>query len=170
MRRIKGQLFGGPRGPIGKQKMMVLAMPVLFIILIIMLTRAMGTGAKGPIKPVNNSVATMMVVAPQAEIKWQIPEPYPTTMRDPMQLPAVTSTVQGNQEGNQESNQEGNQKIIISGIFLGVNPSAYINGNIVHKGDKVAGATIIAITRSTVEFELNGKTWDQRVKSKNYER
>ena len=42
-------------------------------------------------------------------------------------------------------------------------PSAVIGTTIVHEGDVVLGATIVRISRGSVEFEVNGETWTQKV-------
>jgi len=42
-------------------------------------------------------------------------------------------------------------------------PSAVIGTTIVHEGDVVLGATIVRISRASVEFEVNGETWAQKV-------
>lgn len=42
-------------------------------------------------------------------------------------------------------------------------PSAIIGSAIAHQGDKVSGATVVKISRDSIEFEANGVTWMQRV-------
>lgn len=42
-------------------------------------------------------------------------------------------------------------------------PSAVIGTTIVHEGDVVLGATVVKISRGSVEFEVNGETWMQKV-------
>ncbi|MBN2270354.1 MAG: hypothetical protein JXN61_07065 [Sedimentisphaerales bacterium] len=42
-------------------------------------------------------------------------------------------------------------------------PSAVIGTTIVHEGDVVLGATVVEISRGSVEFEVNGQTWTQKV-------
>jgi len=54
--------------------------------------------------------------------------------------------------------------IVVRGILLSENKSsALIGKSIVHIGDQVAGATVVTITRKTVEFEKDGKRWGQQV-------
>lgn len=42
-------------------------------------------------------------------------------------------------------------------------PSAVIGTAIVHESDVVLGATVVRISRGSVEFEVNGETWTQKV-------
>jgi len=42
-------------------------------------------------------------------------------------------------------------------------PSAVIGTTIAHEGDIVLGATVVRISRGSVEFEVNGETWTQKV-------
>lgn len=42
-------------------------------------------------------------------------------------------------------------------------PSAVVGTTIVHEGDVVLGATVVKISRGSVEFEVNGETWTQKV-------
>jgi len=42
-------------------------------------------------------------------------------------------------------------------------PSAVIGTTIVHEGDIVLGATVVRISRGSVEFEVNGESWTQKV-------
>ena len=92
------------------------------------------------------------VAASKDEIDWQIPEPYPTTLRDPMQFGRVTAA------------QAATGGLIVKGIVYSQDsPSAVIGTQIVREGDKVLGATIVKINKDSVEFEMNGKTWTQKV-------
>ncbi len=42
-------------------------------------------------------------------------------------------------------------------------PSAIVESAIVHQGDRISGATVVKISRDSIEFEANGETWMQRV-------
>jgi hypothetical protein len=54
--------------------------------------------------------------------------------------------------------------IAVKGIVYSKdNPSAVIGSQIVHEGDKVSGATIVKINEKSVDFEMNGKKWTQKV-------
>jgi len=55
-------------------------------------------------------------------------------------------------------------KLQVRGIaFSHDKPSAVIGTTIVHEGDIVSGATVVRIDRDSVEFEINGHRWTQRV-------
>ena len=44
------------------------------------------------------------------------------------------------------------------------NPTAVVGKKIVHVGEKVSGATVVGIDKDSVEFEMNGKEWTQKVR------
>jgi type II secretory pathway component PulC len=70
-----------------------------------------------------------------------------------MQIGSVTTTTDG------EIGQ-----ITVKGIVYSEdNPSAIIGNEILHEGDKVSGATIVKINKNSVEFEMNGKKWSEKV-------
>ncbi len=153
LEQIKTRLFTPKPGVSpARQKAMVILVPVLFLTMIFVFSRVLSgpspktTGAQslGPSKAIAGS---------NNEIDWQIPELYPTTLRDPMQFGSVT-TAQG-----------GTGKLIVKGIVYSKNnPSAVIGNQIVHEGEKVLGATVVKINKDSVEFEMNGKRWTQKVR------
>lgn len=56
---------------------------------------------------------------------------------------------------------------LVTGIVYSKDkPSALINGKIVHKGDKINEIKIVKIGKDRVEFEKNGKNWEQKVGQK----
>ena len=55
-------------------------------------------------------------------------------------------------------------KLVVNGIIYSLeNPSAVVANQIVYEGDKVLGAAIVKINRDSVEFEMNGNKWTQKV-------
>ena len=154
LQRIKDKLFASKPGvSSSRQKMMVVLMPVMLIGMVLAFYKVLGFGPKGttqaPAFKPSNAVA-----AAASTIDWQIPPPYPTTLRDPMRLGSVTTITQS---------EIG--KIIVKGIVYSEdNPSAIIGTEIVHEGDKVSGATVVKINKDSVEFEMNGKKWTQKVR------
>jgi len=153
LEKIKARLFTPKPGVSpARQKAMVILVPVLFLTMIFVFTRVLSgpspktTGAQsfGPSKA---------IAASNDEIDWQIPEPYPTTLRDPMQFDSVTTT------------QAGTGRLIVKGIVYSKNnPSAVIGNQIVHEGETVLGATVVKINKDSVELEMNGKRWTQKVR------
>ncbi len=154
LQRIKDKLFASKPGVSStRQKMMVVLMPVMLIGMVLAFYKVLGFGPKGttqaPAFKPSNAVA-----AAASTIDWQIPPPYPTTLRDPMRFGSVTTITQS---------EIG--KIIVKGIVYSEdNPSAIIGTEIVHEGDKVSGATVVKINKDSVEFEMNGKKWTQKVR------
>jgi hypothetical protein len=151
--RIKEKLFAPKPGvnP-ARQKMMVILMPVMFIGMIIAFYKVLGSGPKGATPPPTITPSNA-VAAASSQIDWQIPPLYPETLRDPMKVGSVTTTTDG------EIGQ-----ITVKGIVYSEDdPSAIIGSEILHEGDKVSGATIIKINKNSVEFEMNGRKWTEKI-------
>ena len=54
---------------------------------------------------------------------------------------------------------------VVTGIlYFAEKPSAIIDGTVVYKGDKIHGVKVIDIQQNNVEFEKNGKGWNQKVR------
>lgn len=156
LEHIQSKLFATEPGENAtKQKVMVILIPVLFIALIFLFIRAFGTPSRkiagsgtlgGPVKTA--------AAASDGKLEWKVPEPYPTTLRDPMQFGPAR-----NQEG-----QVDNLGLIVKGIVHSRNnPCAVVSDQIVHQGDKVLGVVIVKINEDSVEFEVNGNKWTQKV-------
>ena len=154
--QIKNKLFTTPKQGVSstRQKAMVVLVPGLFIVLIFVFTKVLGTSSPKTAGP-SSFEPTNTVAASAHKIDWQIPEPYPTTLRDPMRISSVTIA------------QAGTSKLIIKSIVYSEanqsTSSTSIGNQIVHEGEKVLGATITKINKDSVEFEMNGKTWTQKV-------
>jgi hypothetical protein len=153
-KRINSKLFG-KNSDVGdkRQKTMAILVPILFVTLIFVLTRVFGPPLRKTRGSEGTGPANMQAAAPsEIKIDWQIPEPYPTALRDPMQL---SSVVMDGSLG---------VRLSITGIVYSEDyPAAAVNGQIVHEGDKISGATVVKITKDSVEFEMNGKMWTQKV-------
>ncbi|HBG28332.1 MAG: hypothetical protein A2Y10_19790 [Planctomycetes bacterium GWF2_41_51] len=139
-----------------KNKKMMLMMPVLILVFIFVLTRALKQPAscsaiiQNPIQtnPVNGSADNSAT-----KTNWQIPDLYPADLRDPMQ--AVSSASDTNTAPGD---------IVVKGIMYSHDrPSAVINDKILHQGDKISGAAILKINKKNVQFEMNNKIWTQEV-------
>ncbi len=147
---IKDKLFKCDTGDSGKNKKMMMIMPVLFVVLIFVTTRALK-------QPVASSAAVCDSAQSAAEansvrINWKVPDVYPTNLRDPMQA------------GSSMSEDDSSGNVIIKGIIYSKDkPAVLIDDKILHEGDKIAGTTIVKINLKNVEFEMNGKTWTQEV-------
>jgi hypothetical protein len=56
---------------------------------------------------------------------------------------------------------------VITGILYSADkPSAIVDRTIVHNGDSIYGVAVIKIYKDKVEFEKNGKKWEQKVQQK----
>ncbi len=151
LEQIKNKLFATKSGVITtKQKMMVILAPVLFVVLIFVFIRAFSTPSRKITGP-ETSWPVKDVASSDSKVDWQVPQPYPTTLRDPMQFGSATS-------------RTGTGGLIVKGIVYSKNnPSAVIGDQIVHQGDKVLDVVIVKINENSVEFEANGKKWMQNV-------
>jgi hypothetical protein len=153
--RIKSKLFPSQQGVSDpRQKAMVVLIPVLFVVLIFVFVRVF----RGPSLKTANAQSsggpTNIVVDSDNEIDWQMPEPYPTTLRDPMQFVSAAATTGGS------------GALIVKGILYSRDePSAVVSGQVVYEGDEILGATVVKINESSVEFEMNGKKWMQKVQA-----
>jgi hypothetical protein len=154
LRSIKDKLFEPKPGVSpARQKAMMVLVPVLFIGMVLVFVKVLGSGpnktaASNAFKP------SAVVTAATNNITWQIPEPYPETLRDPMKFGPVEPVTEPGQTGD----------FTVKGIIYSEdNPSAIVGIEIVHVGSKVGGATVVQINKDSVEFEMNGKKWTQKV-------
>jgi len=87
--QIRDKLFQPKPGvSTTKQKAMVVMMPLLFIVLIFMLFRGgvFGTSASHTEASAEDTASGVVTADANTKIDWEIPAPYPTTLRDPMRL------------------------------------------------------------------------------------
>jgi len=148
--QIKNKLFTPKPGVSAtRQKTMVILVPVLLIVMIFVFIKVLSMPSSKTGRP---RIAKQASAVSGTKIDWQIPAPYPTTLRDPMQFMSVTTT------------QAETGKLIVKGIVYSEDSAfAVIGTRIVREGDKVSGATIVKINKDSVEFEMDGKRWTQRV-------
>jgi len=130
----------------------VVMIPVLFVIMIVVFTKLF---YKPSTKKTQATVSqtTSVAVASDNKTDWQIPEPYPTGLRDPMQFGSSVT-----------ADTETSGPIVLKGIaYSEDSPFAIIGSQILREGDKIFDATIIKINRDSVEFEINGVRKIQKV-------
>jgi len=154
LEQMKNKLFAQVPGVnTAKQKTMAMLVPILSIALIVVLVKVFipsvsethGFTKLGP---------TNIVAPSDKKNDWQIPDPYPTTLRDPMQFNVVTPA----------PGKVGAAELVVRGtVYSDDNPMALVGTQIVREGDQVSGATVIKINEHNVEFEMNGKRWKQKV-------
>ena len=153
VQRIKDKLFEPKPGVSpARQKAMVVLVPVMFIGMVMAFLKVLG-GGPGETTVPKTFKPSNVAAAATSTIDWQIPEVYPTTLRDPMQFKQVAMPT-----------PDETGKLSIKGILYSEqNPSVIIGIEILHEGDTVSGATIVKINEDSVEFEMNGKKWTQKV-------
>ena len=167
--QIKDKLFTPKPGVSPtKQKAMVIMVPILAIIMIFAFRQVL---SKAPRKTKGTETDDKPVVVSNTdsgdEIDWQIPEPITIIARDPIQLPDESNTQNGEQntEQNGAANTQNQGIIMIKDIVYSHDkPSAVIGSRIVYVGDKINGMTVVKIDRDSVEFEKDGKRWEQNVR------
>ncbi len=54
--------------------------------------------------------------------------------------------------------------LITAVVYGAEDPSAVIDGQIVHEGDMLHGITVVKIYKDQIEFDKNGKRWKQKVR------
>lgn len=143
-----------------RQKMTVILIPVLSIALISALFKVFGTSPRGT-RGVTENKAFDTAGTVKATIDWQIPEPYPSGLRDPMEFTRATTT-------KTTAEIESGQLTVRGILFDKDDPStssASINDKVVFEGDEILGAKVVKIDENSVEFEMNGRKWTQRVQN-----
>ncbi|HUT28318.1 MAG TPA: hypothetical protein VMX13_00895 [Sedimentisphaerales bacterium] len=143
----------------GRKKAAVALAPVLLVVLIVVLGKVL-PGPKGGHEVVVNPAFSAAAGGSELQIDWQIPEPYPQTLRDPMQFGSVTRPQPG------PDGQEGTDgQLVVTGIVYSKdNPTAVIGTQIVHINDEISGVTVAEISEDSVVFEKDGKRWTQKVR------
>ena len=159
--QITNKLFASkPGASTTKQKAMVVTMPLLFIVLIFMMLKGgvFGTSVRNSEASAEDNASSVVTADLNTKIDWEIPAPYPTTLRDPMRLgPAATAQT--------ETGTRTFVKLMVKGIlYTEDSQSAVIGNHIVHEGEEILGVTIVKINKDSVEFEMNGKRWTQKVR------
>jgi hypothetical protein len=96
------------------------------------------------------------------EIDWQIPEPLPAMMRDPIRLPDQDNT-QNEGQNETTSDTKAGTIDIRDIVYSKDKPSAVVGTHIVYVGDKINDITIVNIERDSVEFEKDGKRWVEKI-------
>ena len=159
--QITSKLFAPKTGAsTTKQKAMVVTMPLLFIVLIFMMLKGgvFGTSVRNSEAFAEDNGASVATVDLNTKIDWEIPAPYPTTLRDPMRLGPVAAA-------QTENGTRTFVKLIVKGIlYTEDSRSAVIGNHIVHEGEEILGVTIVKINKDSVELEMNGKQWTQKVR------
>jgi len=138
----------------GRQKASIVMFVFLSVVLVLVLARPYYNSRGNPAG--TQIAAPVSVGGPKVtnvEIDWPDPPVYQPFYRDPMDSGSNGSAV-----------PQATQDIVVTGIVYSEdNPRAIIDRQYYGVGDKVKDAVIMEITRNSVAFERDGKTWTQRV-------
>ena len=147
---VKGKLLSGAKS--GKQKAMLLIIPVLAIILLLAVFNAVKKTHRTAVAPAKKAGAA---IASDSRVNWELPPVIPSNLRDPMLFGTISVTTAG---------KDSAQGPLVKGIvYSDDNPCAVVGDRIVSAGDVVAGAKVEKINRDSVEFSMGDKKWTQKV-------
>lgn len=144
-----------------KQKAMAVLVPLLAIALVFVLLRVFGSGPAKKAKARRPEPAKAAGYSSDG-IDWHIPARYPATLRDPM-LPATPADAEVDSETDEAAGGEPSELVVKGIVYSKQDPAAIVGTQIVREGDQVSGATVVSISRDSVEFEMDGKKWSQTV-------
>jgi hypothetical protein len=144
----------------GRQKLMMVLIPVLALVMVFVLKHPLGahatiTATGAPQNETTSAAAT------DVQIAWEIPPAYEASGRDPMQAtPAPTVAVEST--GATDQPTEPPVDLVVTGILHSEDrPAAIVDTQVLHEGEKISGATVEKIEKDGVQFERNGRRWKQ---------
>lgn len=145
----------------GRQKLMMALIPVLAVVLITLLKNPLGIPHAAKANATSSRASEQQGNA-GVEITWEIPAPFLSGGRDPMQLTPPPARPGGRVPEAAARPTEDAGALVVTGILYSEDrPLAIINTQIVHEGQQIAGATVDKIDRDGVRFERNGRKWKQ---------
>lgn len=163
-RQISNRLFAPkPGGNPTRQKAMVILVPILAIVMVFVFRQVLSTSPRQTKGATEDETLIAAGTKSDQEIDWQIPDPLPATMRDPIKLSDQSSANDTEPNGAAAGPKAGDIDVRDI-IFSRDKPSAFINGRIVYVGDKIHDAAIVQINKDGVEFEKDGKRWVQNIR------
>jgi hypothetical protein len=163
VRKLKTRFMGKESGTGDtRQKVMMVLIPILFIIMVFMFRQVLKKTPEKAAGQTGNSKKTVSVnTSSNKDIDWQIPEPLPATMRDPVKLRENTPEITIQNTTPVEPEEE---KISVKSIvYSSDKPSVVINNKIVYSNQTVNGVTVVEIQRDHVVLEKDGKRWTQTI-------
>jgi type II secretory pathway component PulC len=159
-RTTKQRIFGDTQKPLDtRQKKTAMFGIILTVVFIAVLIFALGSGpsnVKAASKEIDFKAAQMAGRQKTGSTEnWTLPEPYSTSLRNPTKIGVSASA----------ANTQSENTLRVQGIvYSSKRPSAIIANQVVFEGDSIEDARIIKIERDSVEFERDGKRWQQQVK------
>jgi hypothetical protein len=152
------KMFFSGNGEADARNKKALAMVGMLSVTFFVIASWTGLFSGSPKGAITNSTVATAAASNETRIDWTPPEPYPSNLRDPMQVGSVSKA------GNGGDSASGFGGFVVKSIVFSVdNPTAVINGQIVKTGKIVNGATVTKINKDSVEFTANGKSWKQQV-------
>lgn len=162
IRKIKDKFFNGDSGSgAARQKIMVVMIPILFIVMIFMFRQVLWKAPKKTKGAAREDKAVAVNKSSNSEIEWNIPDPIPAGMRDPIKF-GENTTDSSNSQATSLNDDAGTMNVK-SILFSDDKPSAVIGHKLVYLNDKINGATVVDIQNDYVVFEKDGKKWSQKV-------
>ena len=142
-----------------RQKGMLLLVPVLAVTLWLLVRQPPQTVQARAAETVDETM-TVSHETEDARIDWELPPLYRIADRDPMQL--ATPSLADEESAAPRTRTQAN--LTLRGILYSDDrPVAMVGTTLVHAGQQIAGVTVIEIARDSVEFEMDGQRWTQRV-------
>ena len=138
---------------------MTILIPVLAMILLVLVRRPLNAPAATQAETFD-AEPTMSAAAEDVQIDWELPPVYRVTGRDPMGLGPLPEAHEEPVAGSSRAHEALDVKGV---LYSEDNPAAIVGTRLVHEGEQIAGATVIAIERDGVRFERNGQRWKQTV-------
>jgi hypothetical protein len=153
--RISAKLLAPkPGASPGRQKVMILLMPVLAVVFVVVIFGVLRKPAvKSSSKPNSKSSQSAQTVF-DGKIDWVLPSIYPDNLRDPMVFGAVTT---------QGTDEDLGRPAVKGIVFSEDKPCAVVGDRVVFVGEVVQGATVVKINPDSVEFQMGDKKWTQEV-------
>lgn len=134
-----------------KQRTMFVLIPILFTILILLLSKNLSSSTITKLTAENSKIQTASNLS-HDKIDWALPKLYPDKIRDPMGKlkRKISAFTQDN--------------LVVKGIVYSKdNPAAIIGIQIFHEGDSIDDTQIAKINKDSVEFYNNKERWIQKV-------
>lgn len=155
LKNIKSRLLSRKQGSSSaRQKVMIVAIPVLAIVLIFVFVKVLK-----PSKPKRRVESQVPQVQGQSAapktINWEIPKPLAGFVRDPMKFDSGGSYQAGS--SGSEPPLTGSEIVIRGIVHSNDKPTAVVGGHIVHEGDVIKDIVILKINKDSIDLEKAGQ-------------
>jgi hypothetical protein len=162
------KIFFSGNGEADARNRKALAMVGMLLVVLVAVVMWTGVFSSSPSKSAISPVA-MASANSELNINWTTPEPWPSTLRDPMRVGSAPPSSSGGPVaplGGDSGSLSGMGLVVKSIVYVANDPkssTALINGEILRVGKSFNGATLTKINKDSVEFSANGKSWKQQV-------